>query len=277
MKTIRICINSAGRAGDVKTLKQLPPSWKKFVTIAVPHDQYKAYKSKTDWNVERIHSSVPKFVSSQRQYMIEKCKEDYFCIMDDDLSFMTRNSDMKLKKSNHKQMNQMLKCMMQNLKEFPIVGISTRLGNNRVEEDYADITRTTRFFAMDRKVFKKVGATMAPFEPFCMYDFHIVLSFLEKGYPNRVIYKYAQGDIGGSNAKGGCSVYRTQALLEKVSNWLAKKHPGCVTVKRKRTKGSWQGFEKDADGYITRTDVICHWKKAYKPKRSKTSGLNKFM
>ncbi len=272
---IKIYINSSGRAGNVKTVNQFPDSWKEFTQIVVPHDQYKDYKKKESFPILRIKSTVPSYLSSQRQWVMENSDADIVWMMDDDLSFMTRNSEMKLKKSTTKQMKQMLKAMKLHLKEIPIVGISTRLGNNRVEDDYADITRVTRCFAIDRKVFNEVGETMAPFEPFCMQDFHINLCFLKKGHPNRVMYNYAQGD-SGSNSKGGCSNYRTSDVLATVSKWMAKKHRGFVTVKQKKTKGSWEGFEKDADGFVTRTDVIIHWKKAYRKRRDPNSGLAKY-
>jgi hypothetical protein len=85
--------------------------------------------------------------------------------------------------------------------------------------------------------------------------------------------------MGGasSNAKGGCSAYRTPELMEKVANFLSQEHRGLVTVKTKKTKGGWGGFPVDEDGNVTRTDVIVHWKKAFQQGKRLKKGISSFI
>ena len=98
-------------------------------------------------------------------------------------------------------------------------------------------------------------------------DFDVILYMLERGYPNRVIFKYAFGQTSGS--KGGCSAYRTPELMEKEAYKLKKLHgPKVVSVVTKTTKGGWDGME-DVNGMKQRKDVIIQWKRAFKPKGPK--------
>jgi len=280
MRTIAIFINSSHRADKkIITTEQMPDRWRKFACIVVPHDQVQNYRTANTFPILAIPKDVPQCLPSQRQWVMENAKDDFIFFMDDDLVFHTRTLNGKLKRSTPSRMESMLRevtfhLTMQNI---PIVGISCRMGNNRVPEDHTDITRVTRCYAVNKEVFNKVGAVFDPIDTFVMEDFHMNLCFLEKGHKNRVLYKYAQSD-SGSNAEGGCSLYRTQEIQKRSALFLKQKHPMFVTVKEKKTKGSWIGFKKDKDGFITRTDVIVHWKKAYrfgirKPKR----GISKFL
>ena len=276
-----IFINSAHRQDNVRTVEDFPADWSDFAQIVVPYKEAKEYERNYGdiIPVLAVPKQVPCFLSSQRQWVMEYAIEegiDAVWFMDDDLKFQWRDDGLKLHNCGESHMWDMYEEVNKHLNsDISIVGISTRLGNNRVEYNYDDICRVTRCYAISVADFQEVGATMAPFEPFLMQDFHINLSFLEKGFKNRVLYNYAQGDAG-SNADGGVSVYRTQDLMKKVANWLAKNHPGCVTVKEKKTKGSWAGFDKDKDGFIVRTDVLVHWKKAYKKGKNK-GGITRFI
>lgn len=277
--TIGIYINSSGRASSVKIIKQIPKKWRAICHIVVPSSQAEEYRSANpDWSVVSVDTFIPEYLSSQRQWVMDTTPYDYVWFMDDDLTFLTRHSGVKLRTSTPKDMEALLKlvCLTQRDEGIPLVGISTRLGNNRVTEDHADITRVTQSYVVNKKVFEEVGATFAPFEPFLMQDFHINLSFLKAGKKNRVIYKYAMGGAS-SNAKGGCSTYRTPELMAKVANFLAEEHKGFVTVKIKKTKGGWGGFPVDEEGNVVRTDVIVHWKKAFQQSKRLRSGISSFI
>ena len=278
MDKIGIFINSAGRAGNVKTVLQFPDSWKMITRICVPKSQYRAYKKAEDWPVLAIDDDVPDFLPAQRQWVMENAECKYVWLMDDDLTFMWRNDKMRLKKSGRKNMQRMMEAVLTNLKEVPIVGISTRNGNNHVTDDSTDITRVTRCYAIRRKIFNKLGVsfTPTPFDDFVAEDFHVNLMFLKHGHRNRVLYNFAQGD-SGSNADGGCSEYRDEKVQRKTSLWMEEHHPGIVRAVMKKTKSSWKGFAKDDEGYVHRLDMVIAWKKAFKMKRNKDSGISKFL
>ncbi len=220
---IGIYINSSKRSDDVRTIKQMPDEWREFCWIVVPPNQYKAYKKETSWSILRLPKSVPGYLSSQRQWIMDNSEFDYVFMMDDDLTFQRRNKKMKLKNCSEKGMNKMLKMVEEHAIErgVPLVGISTRLGNNRVEKDYADIERVTRCYVVNKSEFYRIGMNLAPFEPFLKQDFHLTLTFLKNGLRNRVIYKYTQGD--GSNSTGGCGVYRTPELMDKMARKIVSR------------------------------------------------------
>ena len=165
--------------------------------------------------------------------------------------------------------------MREHLETVPMVGISTRLGNNRITAPFDEINRVTRSYAMSTEVFRAVGKPFSPFEPFVAEDFNMALHFLENGYSNRILHTFAQEDVGGSNSEGGCSLYRTAEVQRRTSLWLAENHPS-VKIRGKYCKGSW-GLQELADGRNYRVDVTVGWKQAYKPKREKPKMLFNFM
>ncbi|RLI66869.1 MAG: hypothetical protein DRO67_00405 [Candidatus Asgardarchaeum californiense] len=266
IKDTIIIINSSNRADKVvthKMFKNVEMEW----LYAVPVEQHTQYLNNPNISdhIITIPEEVPQFLSSQRQWVMENFTKEgykYVWFMDDDLTFF-RRVDMRLKKCKKKHVAKMVNEVRKHLTEMPVVAISTRLGNNRVVEDYDETNRITRCYAMSTKAFVDVGATFAPFEPFLAQDFHINLCFLNKGYNNRILYTYAQEDIG-SNAEGGCSVYRNQELQKRVSFWMADNHPE-VTVKVKSSK-NWKGYKG------ARVDMVVQWKKAYKPVKKRTRG-----
>lgn len=265
IKDTLIVINSSNRAGKIVTHKQFPDDIINCV-IAIPGDQLTEYSDSMQYPaLIPIPKDVPQYLSSQRQWVMEEFGDSYkyIWLMDDDLTFFRRNKKMKLKKCKEKHVKKMFEEMRRHLDTVPVVGISTRLGNNRILEDYDETNRVTRCYAMSTKAFKDVGATFAPFEPFLAQDFHMTLCFLNAGYNNRILYTYAQEDVG-SNADGGCSSYRNEELQRKVSFWFTDNHPE-VTVKAKSSK-NWKGYGN------TRVDMTVQWKQAYKPKKVRASG-----
>lgn len=263
MSDIKIFINSANRYDKpLVTLKQIPISWKGFCEVAVPVEQGKKYRDRNPgWNIFVFPKSVPCYLSSQRQYLLSNSKNKYVFLMDDDLSFQFRENG-KLRNCTPNDMERMLSSVLKHHSDFPIVGISSRFGNNRVLEDFVDNTRVSRCYSVDTDIFKSLNITIAPFEPFIMQDFYLVLQFLTRGKTNRVLYNFSQGD-GGSNTEGGVSKYRNPELMKKVADFLHEKYPHFVVVKEKKTKGSWKNFPKDKEGNSIRTDVNIFWKRAY--------------
>jgi len=285
IKDTAIFINSSNRADKIKTHLLFPENIVDWYYI-IPQDQLAAYEQVEglEDHILTIPEHVPQYLSSQRQHVMETYGDQYkyICLMDDDLTFLRRvvkeskettieygkevvktKKKYGLKKCKTKHIKTMFLALREHLNAMPMVAISTRLGNNRVTADYEETDRVTRCYAMSTEAFRKVGATFAPFEPFLAQDFHMTLCWLNKGYNNRILYTYAQEDVG-SNAEGGCSSYRNQEVQKKVSFWFAENHPE-VTVKAKSSK-NWKGY----DG--ARVDMTVQWKKAYKPIKQRAEG-----
>ena len=263
MRDIIIVINSSNRVDKVRTHLLFPKlnciDW----VIAVPHDQVEEYSNKFD-HIIIIPEHVAPYLPSQRQWVMEHMadKYKYVWFMDDDLKFSYREEgSTKLTLSTTTQISDMFRSMKEAIADYPLVGISTRLGNNFVEKSFDTICRVTRCYALSTQVFKDLGIKFNPIEPFVAEDFHMTLCLLNAGHKNMVLYNYAQEDIG-SNAAGGCSVYRTAMVQETTMKWMAANHPE-VTLKVKTNKTGW-----NLPGSVNneRLDCIIQWKKAYKPK-----------
>ena len=266
-----IVINSSNRAGELKTPLMFPEGVMNWV-IAIPEEQEVLYLD--FYPAERllpIPDGIPHELPAQRQFVMEYFEAyKYVWLMDDDLTFFHRNDELLLRKVDQKFCTEMFKAMHRELQDFNMVGISTRLGNNRISTDYDETNRCTRCYAMNREVFMEVGAKFNPIPNFVAEDFHMTLCFLNAGHNNRILHTFAQEDIG-SNADGGCSVYRTYEVQKTTSHWMENNHPE-VKVKVKSSKNAW-GLKSKKDGTFSRVDVIVGWKKAYKPKR-RAGGLS---
>jgi hypothetical protein len=275
---ITICINSSNRADKVCTHKQFSKKIKDHMLLIVPYDQFEAYEKYKDegLSIIKLPASCPPYIASQRQWVIENIQTDYMFVMDDDLYFNFRDSNKKLKIPSEQILDKMIHEICVHLEEVPMVGISPRGGNNNVVEDYIDITRVFRCYCFDRRIFLKLNIRFNPYEPFIMEDFWVILHWLRAGYKNRVLYTYAQGEKGGSNSSGGCSIFRTDEVQEKAVNFIKSTFPDVVTIKKKITKNAWRGFKTNKKGEMIRTDVIIHWKKAYKQKHNLSTSIQSF-
>ena len=79
---------------------------------------------------------------------------------------------------------------------------------------------------------------------------------LTQGFANRITTRY-RVSISATNAKGGCSEYRTVELSNRVHRQLAEMYPDYVALKTKvLANGPWKGEE--------RVTCFIQWAKAYK-------------
>ena len=176
-------------------------------------------------------------------------------MIDDDLSFFCREPDsVKLKKLDVAGCAKLLDLLFEKLEIYAHVGVSARVGNNRVAEPFVEVARMVSAIGFDIKTMRKTGTTFGDFR--IMADFHAVLALLEAGYPNWVSYQYAHNQPA-SGSPGGCSAYRTFEVMQEGALRLVKAHPSFVKLKGKKTKGAWGNVGK------TRTDVVISWKKAF--------------
>lgn len=273
-----IYVTSAGRADKLHVLKYLNTYVQALTTFVVPYDQYDQYVEALKHTDCKVIAPPPDIMlmSPKRQWAIENAPERYFCMMDDDLDFFKRTDEMKLVKATPDEVQDMFDMMEEALDTgIKFVGISPRFGNNLVTSDYKDIGRVSRCWAFDIETYLSLGVNVSPFPTYCIDDFHVILSFLEKGYANRVFYNYSQDDKG-SNSEGGCSVYRDFEVQRQSALWLAQAHPGMVEVVEKETKVAWPGMKKTADGKNVRHDVKVSWQKAYQRGRA-GGGMTAFL
>lgn len=272
MANFRFYMPSSHRADKLITLKQLPDWVKENMTLLISGNELAEYADiiqKENLNVFFVPEDW--LLADKDQWMFTQEEYRFVIRIEDDLTFFVRDPEThKLSKATVEQVSEMFDECLKELQceEWPLIGISSRGGNNFQEKDFVIGTRMHHIWFVDTDVYKKLDINLVPFKEFVMDDFHVILSYLRNGYPNKVYFKYACDDRG-SNAPGGASVYRTSSVQWKSACWLATQHPGYVTVKEKTTSTGWEGMEKNSLGQNVRTDVTIEWKKAYAAGQSK--------
>lgn len=260
---MKLFIHTSGRATvreqkTLGTMRGCKPLLKN-VELVVQAREEKAYRPiAEEFGVKlRLLPSRIKTLSPTRQYLMDM-NDNRFVMMDDDLLFFERREDDPTKFL--KIVDDDVFTMFLHLEHRMVqgdhahAGILAREGGNRILEDVVYNTRMMRVLAYDPA---KVRAARARFDRLpSKQDFDMTLQLLRAGYPNMLIANYVQGQYGDgcSNAPGGCSVYRTPAMMKKSSEDLAALHPGFVKVVEKKSTTSWGGQP--------RIDVVISWKKA---------------
>lgn len=257
-----ILIHTSGRANIARqhTLKELVVLANIIPTLVVQYTEAGAYRDMLQHEalpLDYLHS-LPEYIKTlapTRDYIIHDMPgDDHVVFMDDDLNFAVRRTDepTKFRPPGPGDLQEMFRHIDAALKEFPMVGIGAREGGNRVTEPVSFNSRIMRVLAFRRSYLKELGLTFSPMV--VMEDFHINLQILRSGADTCILNRWVSNQAGGSDAPGGCSVYRSDAVQAEAAHMLAARHPGFVKVVQKQTKTAWGGK--------TRTDVIVQWKKA---------------
>lgn len=250
---MKIFIPTYGRHDQQTTYAGIPAALKPHVWLVVQDREKHLYDG---YQTMVLPRSI-KTIAPTRQYIMEIARRLHYkhiVMMDDDLRFFARREDDKGKflPITEKQFKTMVKTIDKRLDKYAHVGILAREGGNRVTEPTRTCTRMMRVLGYDVEKFfeNEINFDRLPLQS----DFDVTLQLLRKGFPNLVLCEYVQ-DQGSSNAKGGCSHFRTFDMINKNVEKLAKLHAPFVKVTTKQTKTAWNGNE--------RKDVTVQWKKAY--------------
>ncbi len=257
-KNLTIIIPSSGRPDKQVTLNQLPPVLLKQTYLAVPIKEVKDYKQ---WDgtckVFGVPSSVKGISKTRELFLSSDAWTRYMLMLDDDMTFAYRfnmsKPALEAIQPRSVQIEQLVKFWL-NLCQcgFVHAGLSARQGNNNSTEEVTECSRMYNAYMYDLKVLHTLPIKLGRLP--VMEDFDLTLQLLKLGYPNAMINRWCWNQ-SGSNAKGGCSQYRTSKMQHDAAHKLAKLHAPYVKVVTKESK-NWQGME-------TRTDVRVQWKKAY--------------
>lgn len=264
---LTIYIPTFGRVGRQRTLSFMPQDWKERTFLVVRPEEAGKHKE----GVRELVLPEPLLLGRTRQWIMENAQTNLVLQLDDDLDFCYR-ADQYLPQAANETQDQYdrrrrklhaidhagLSVMFTRLESAlrggrAHIGISAREGNHTHPEPYEEAGRVTRALGYRRDTFLENGIRFDRLDS--MNDFDATLQLLRLGYPNIVVFEYAQGQQG-SNTPGGCMTYRDAAWQEREARTLAELHPGFVRVVEKPAK-NWKGFEG------TRWDVRVSWKKAY--------------
>lgn len=253
---IPIYIPSMSRANAFHngTLAWIPEDVK--VYMVVPEEQVNDYLTKIHFNKKRrisVISCPEKGIAKTRKFIGEHAAKRGFAkfiMMDDDLKFAKRINNTKLNPCNKTEMYELLDLVQDKLYRYAAVGVSPRQGNNRCEEDFMVNTRLIRFLAFRTQEFLECEHDRV----LVMEDFDILLQLLRKGHENFSIFDFCQ-DQNETQAKGGCSDYRTLENHEASAIKLAELHDPFVKLRQK--------VNKTGGEFGNRKEVTIYWKKAY--------------
>lgn len=257
LNDVTIVIPTKGRAHKQTTLVSLPAHIRRKVRLVVYKNEAKHYRlCWPDQPLWVVPLSV-RGIAEKRRYLIENTKTRFLLMIDDDFRFCYRptmkSGSLIYLDENDERFVRMFKRMRYLADVYLHVGISHRSGNHNAKEPLKFNSRIAGTYMLDLVRLKRADVELGRLE--VMEDFDITLQLLRKGYENVVLYRYCYNHMGYSNAKGGCSSFRTPDVQKRAAIRLAElHHPFVKVIERKAS--TWQGM-------TTRTDVIVYWKKAF--------------
>jgi hypothetical protein len=198
-------------------------------------------------------------IAKTRQWICEERAVDNKVIMvDDDLAFFVRKDpdSYRLRPARTDEIETIFLRIWNNLDRFAMAGLSPRQMNNvHFPDEEIFNTKINAVQGVRTDLLRKIGARYDDVD--IMEDYHVVLSFLERGYGNAVLVDCAWDQVALSGSAGGCSLYRTPEVQTAGSHHLSQLHPDFVKVVEKAPRTGWAGM-------ATRIDVRVQWAKAFK-------------
>lgn len=260
---MKIYIPTRGRPHKQIFYNSLPDTWKKEVIFVGTKQED---LPELDYMAERVVAPAwVKNIGDKRQWIITdyhnvKLHGPSIVMVDDDIRIAVRRQDDKTKfrQAGEEDVSDMLNALWRALEDYAHVTVCPREGGNRHINGDVENTRAMRVLGYDVEVLRKEHVDFQRCDVQC--DFDTTLQLLRAGYKNLMLANWVQDDAGGSNAPGGCSIYRDLNYNAEIARKLAGLHKGYVKTVLKTTKGAWGGG--------TRTDVQIQWKKAYASSQS---------
>lgn len=243
---MRIFIPTRGRVGKQITLRSLPESLRQRTWLVVPREEAKAHEHH---NILVQPASITT-IAEKRAWIFKQANKEgveKITMLDDDMGFYARGPKGLIKEyATVPVLENLFGWIEQQLDDFAHVGISSRMGNNHVEED---VKRTTRMMhALSYHVPTAIAHVKFNRVAF-REDFDYTLQLLRKGYDNIVRYDVCVAP-GAYGSKGGCFDERNVEKSNLEAEKLADLHPGLVKV-----------VDKNYDN-VPRKEVVVQWRRA---------------
>jgi hypothetical protein len=254
-----IFIPTRGRAGDVRTLWDLPAKWRERCYLVVRPDEYSDYHTaqRHDQPIGGI-VKLPKGIegiSATRQWILENAEGKALVMLDDDLTGINIKQDHTVFGGVARARNQslawdaVLRLMDRWLEQGEAhVSFTDRVSSARPSTRWwYENGRTSQTLFYNLRIVRGIGARFdrVPLSQ----DLDMNLQILEAGFTNRVSLKYSF-NAKPEDAKGGCSTFRTDTVKEQVCRTMEFLHPGICTYKTKPKYGrtyhylttNWRAF-----------------------------------
>ena len=250
---MKIYIPTYKRTDNQVTINNIPDKLKSFTYLVIRKEEEKEIKK--IYNLVIILPENIQNIGSTRQYIVDSCKEESLLFLDDDLKFFKREQNTtKLKPINKEQFEELYNWFNEKINQgYPLAGLSSQQGNHLHKTKEIHLSRIWAVYAVNVEILKKFNIRFDEIE--LMEDFNVALRLIRNGFLTIINTEFAHGQKS-SNAKGGCSEYRTTERQSKAARILVKTHAPFVKLVKKKSK-SWKNMEE-------REDVLIYWKKAYK-------------
>lgn len=224
------------------------------VVIVCPPEEVRSHESK-----RRAALACPvQGIMATRQWIVDNATDRKVLMFDDDLRFAERTlaNPGRFVNADARSVRTMLLRLEALLDQVPLAGLGNRGGANRVEPHNIPVAMNKRLFdvhCLDTEWFHREGIR---YRQEFMEDFDVSLQAHLKGYPSALLTTHTKDNIGGANAGGGCSMYRTLDRQARAARQLAATWPGFVSIRevQAKSKGEWS----------TRIDVKVKWVEAFK-------------
>jgi hypothetical protein len=234
--------------------------------VVVRGDEYKAYHT---LNPDREYIILPQEIdgiSATRQFILDygipgEERSDHFCMIDDDIRNFGIKPDINEQSIVMVKDDAVVDSIFKDLETLlelgyahagiydrPRCGLSTG-------SYYSENGLAMQIIAFNRKTIHKEQLRFD--DVLLAQDKHMTLSLLERGYKNALI-AYATYNCLGTQAQGGCSLFRTAEMIDEQAILLHKLHPTNVSITPKLV--NYDGIQKVVN------KVRIGWKNAYRPR-----------
>lgn len=257
---MRIVLTTRGRASlsRQRTLGYLPESILRDLVVVCPEGETRFFTR--NWPIAAAIPEPPDMrLSPKRRWVVTELyrNEEAICLLDDDLEFATRRDDQpdKFKKATHEQIEQRFAELAERITaDTPHAGFLPRQAghNEKFWEGGWHVGAYRAMYLLAYHV-PTVLRDTDPFRVATRSDFDMTLQLLTRGHPFCMCYSFTIGQ-SGTQAKGGCSLYRTADMMRESAEFLAAQFPGLVALREKEYKGGGDVSK--------RTEIVVQWKRA---------------
>jgi len=245
-----IVIPTYGRPSKQITLRETPRDLHPFTYLACVKGEAEVLGG-GDHSII-VQPARVKQIHQKRQWIMDWAHENgvkKVLMLDDDMFWQARGPKGLVKEyATDGHVFAVLNQMSAILDEFGHAGFSSRMGNNRVESDFARTTRMMHSLGYNVKAFRASGASFDRVHG--KEDFDVTLQMMARGWDNVVVYHTCVSP-GSYDAPGGCSLERTLESANRAAESLQKLHPDHVRVVEKAFKNH------------PRKEVQMSWKKCF--------------
>lgn len=232
------------------TWKSLPERWRQQTQLVAPPE----VAPELERRGYPVLACPAVGIGATRQWIVDQHADgDHVLMLDDDLRFYRRRSDDRTKFTTLDDAGPMLDEVLLMLDQVPMGGLVQRQGANYVEPPVQMNSRICTSLFLDVAVARRHDIRFDEMQ--FMEDFDVALRFLVLGYPTALNSNYSVGQATGSNAPGGCALYRDPEGQAAAARKLHARYPAFVKVVQKQQNGR--------NGWGTRTDVKVAWKRAF--------------